>query len=116
MARRSPQWHVSGWPAILLTPFLLPVAILVQLLPLKKTRDRSVTEVIGFLTNFLHKTGGEWDWDDFTSIPITEPGLEAIRVQAASIRLPLDAEGYAKLRELRELAVSLERLSLMPQA
>jgi hypothetical protein len=106
---RSPVWHVSGWPAVLLAPIVLSVAIFLQLLSFKKTRDRSPAEVVKFLTDFLHHTGGEWDWDDFTTIPITNPGLDAIRAEAARITLPVDADGYSRLRDLRERAVNIER-------
>jgi len=73
MVRRSTDWHIAGWKAISLAPIALPLAILIQLLPLKKTQDRTPEEVAGFLRDFAEGTGGEWDWDDFTSVPITDP-------------------------------------------
>jgi len=60
------------------------------MLPFKKTRDRSVGDVVGFLRDFIDGRGGEWDWDDFTSVPITDPTLEAIRAEADLISLPID--------------------------
>lgn len=100
MVRRSTDWHIAGWKAILLAPIALPLAILIQLLPLKKTRDRTPTEVAGFLRDFAEGTGGEWDWDDFTSVAITDPRLEAIRIEAGLIPLQIEPEGMQKLREL----------------
>ena len=46
---------------------------------------RSASEVSQTITEFLDDSSGRWDWDDFTSIPITDPALEAIRAEAASI-------------------------------
>jgi hypothetical protein len=100
MVRRSNDWHIAGWKAILLAPIALPLAILIQLLPLKKTQDRTAVEVAGFLRDFAEHTGGEWDWDDFTSVPITDPRLEAIRTEADSIPLPITPEGMQRLQDL----------------
>jgi hypothetical protein len=103
------DWHVAGWRAFVLAPIVLPIAILLQLLPLKKTRDMSAIEVATVLRRFIEKTGGEWDWDDFTSVPVTDPALEAIRAEANRIRLPVNEDGTAKLRELYERALKLHR-------
>lgn len=40
----------------------------------------SKSEVIEYIENFLSAKGGDWDWDDFTSIPIDDPYLEKIRI------------------------------------
>jgi len=80
---KSTDWHVSGWLAVLLLPILLPVGLILQLLPFKKTRDRSPPEVAGFLRDFIQGQGGEWDWDDFESVPITDPKLDRIRREGA---------------------------------
>lgn len=52
--------------------------------PRKRTVDRSAPEVVGFLRDFLEGSGGEWDWDQFESVPITDPDLERIRQQATT--------------------------------
>ena len=57
-------------------------------------------EVAGFLRDAAGGTGSEWDWDDFTSVPITDSRLETIRAEAALIPLPIDPEGTQKLRDL----------------
>ena len=57
MSPRSKDWHISGWRAAILAAFALPVAILIQLLPLKKTRDRTAEEVVGFLRDFIKGSG-----------------------------------------------------------
>lgn len=100
MSRRSQDWHISGWLAIALVPLVLPIALVAKLVSTKKTRDRSAAEVAGFLRDFIDGTGGEWDWDDFTSVPITNQRLDAIRIEADRIPLPINQAGRIKLAEL----------------
>jgi hypothetical protein len=83
MQRTSPV-VITGWRAVLLAPIAVPLALLVSLWPGKKTVDRSPDEVAGFLRDFLDNSGGEWDWDEFESVPITDPELEHIRLQATT--------------------------------
>jgi hypothetical protein len=66
----------------------------------KKVKDRGPAEVAQFISNFLSGTGGEWDWDDFTSVPITNPSLEAIRAEAEMVQLPLNSTGRLALESL----------------
>jgi len=100
------RFHISGWPAILLAPLAIPVILLItlaqHLLGLKTSADLTAQDVESYLRDFLQGTGGDWDWDDFTSIPISDPSLESIREEAASVPLPLTAEGEATLRRLLE--------------
>lgn len=101
------RWlHISGWPAILLAPFAIPVILLIKLaerlLGLKTSVDLTAQEVESYLRDLVEGTGGDWDWDDFTSIPITDLTLEGVREEAALVPLPLDAEGEATLRRLLE--------------
>ena len=98
--RRPRYWHISGWPAVLLTPILLPVAVVVQLLPFKRTEDRPPEEVALYIREFLDGSGGDWDWDDFTSVPISDPWLDAIRDEADMVGLPVDQAGRATLETL----------------
>jgi hypothetical protein len=56
--------------------------------------------VEAYLRDFLEGTGGDWDWDDFTSIKITDPSLDAIREEAAWVDLPLTEEGRVTLSKL----------------
>ena len=44
-------------------------------------RDLTRQQVAKVLDDFLDGTGGKWDWDDFTSVPLADPELEAIRVK-----------------------------------
>jgi hypothetical protein len=98
--------HISGWPAMLLAPLVIPIILLIRLaervLGLKASVDLRAHDVESYLRDFLDGTGGDWDWDDFTSIPITDPTLEGIREEAALVPLPLDAKGEATLRGLLE--------------
>src|SRR4051812_21981368 len=101
MARHR-QRHISGWSAILLIPIVVPIAVIVALATrfglLKGTADLTAEDVEGYLADFLNGRGGDWDWDDFTSVPITDASLDHIREVASSVQLPLTPEGEATLR------------------
>jgi len=43
-------------------------------------------EVADIIENFLDGRGGEWDWDEFTSISIKDAYLDGIRCKCASLR------------------------------
>jgi hypothetical protein len=81
---------------------VLPVAMIAGLLsrPVRRTREK----VVRFLEDFLHGTGGDDDWDEFTSVPIEDPELEGLRRRADAIRLPMDDAGRETLRALLEEA------------
>ncbi len=74
---------ITGWVAILLAPIVIPIAFIAQLLPGKKTVDRTPADVVGYIKDLLEGTGGDWDWDDFECVPITDPELDNIRRRAA---------------------------------
>jgi hypothetical protein len=109
MMQRGSGNAMTGWAAILLAPIAIPIAILAGLLPGKKTVDRTPEDVVGYLTDVLEGTGGEWDWDDFECVPITDPDLDDIRRRAA-LAGPPDAD-VATLRLLiaEAAAVRLRR-------
>lgn len=99
------RWlHISGWPAILLAPLAIPILLLttvvVRVFGLKNTTDLTARDVEDYLRDFIEGTGGEWDWDDFISIPISDPTLDAIREEAIWVSLPVDDDGMATLRRL----------------
>ena len=96
---------LSEWFAILLLPILMPVALIDQLLPGKKTEDRTAAEVAAYLRDFIGGRGGEWDWDDFESIPITDPDLDRIRQEALMAGPP--GPDMAKLADLLRRAEAL---------
>jgi len=102
MARHR-QWHVRGAPACLLAPIAIPIILLIKLaevLGLKTSANLTAQDVEAYLQDFLDGRGGEWDWDDFTSIPITDPELEDIRRGALDVDLPLDDQGRTQLQSL----------------
>lgn len=76
----------------------LPVALLAGLFGSRE--KRTPDEVAAYLRNFIDGKGEEWDWDDFTSIPIADQTLEAIRQRAAAVELPVTDRGLTTLREL----------------
>lgn len=67
---------------------------------LKGTEDLTAEDVENYLEGFLDGKGGEWDWDDFTSTPITNPELDRIRAEARDMALPLGEEDRLRLVEL----------------
>ena len=60
------------------------------------------------MRRFMDGTGGPYEWDDFTSVPLKKvPELEAIRYAAAMVPLPADADGLARLQRLLDRTVAL---------
>jgi len=43
-------------------------------------------DVADTIEAFVNDTSGEWDWDDFISIPLKDPELEAIRKRCGMMR------------------------------
>lgn len=68
---------------VLLLPVLLVLLIVkLVILPFERPSHRSAEEVVRYLRDFIEDTGGQWDFDDFTSIPLADPRLESIRDRA----------------------------------
>jgi hypothetical protein len=105
MQRKSGE-VIEGWAAVLLAPLALPIALIAQMLPGKKTVDRTAEEVAGYLRDFLEATGGEWDWDEFECVPITDPELDALRIQAA-----LAAPPRPDIPRLRKLLAQAQQIA-----
>lgn len=103
---RHKQGHVTGWRAVVLAPVAIPALIIAmfvrKMLGKQSFAHLSTTDVERNLRGFLDGNGGEWDWDDFTSIPISDPALDRIRQEADAVDLPLTDRGEAKLRLLLE--------------
>jgi hypothetical protein len=78
----DPLWKkLVGW---LLLPFAL---LLVPFIPILNwlgwnKMNAKPEYVIEYLEKFIAGTEGPWDWDDFSSIPLTNPKLENIRERA----------------------------------
>jgi hypothetical protein len=60
----------------------------------------SADEVAKYLRDYIEGTGGEWDWDDFTSVPIADPELDDIRRKAAEVTAPDTEEAPTVLEKL----------------
>ncbi|HEY1125701.1 MAG TPA: hypothetical protein VGE65_08710 [Sphingobium sp.] len=112
MARHE-QRHVVGWPAFLLAPIAIPIALLAELAGrvglIRRTADLTADDVESYLIDFAEGRSGDWDWDDFTGIPITAPALEKIRREAAALDLPFSEQEHMRLRELIEEVRLLKR-------
>jgi hypothetical protein len=102
--------------------FVVPVLLIVKLvlMPFERPMKRSAEEVARYLRDFLEKSGGDWDWDDFISIPIADPRLEALRDRAAKLALPMaDADTgplQALVSEAEAIAASERTASLTAAA
>jgi hypothetical protein len=73
--------------------------------------DPTLEEIEKTISNFLQGTGGEWEWDDFTGIPLRDPKLDKIREQCADLQYTYRSkvkteycskEGIEVLKELHE--------------
>lgn len=70
---------------------LFALATLVPLVPflvwlLRRGAYATPEEVAATLEAFADGSGGRYDWDDFVSVPLRDPALEATRLRCA--RLP----------------------------
>jgi len=104
--KRTSSRAITGWKAVLLLPIAFPLGLIINLLPFKKTVDRTPEEVAGFISDFIDGSGGEWDWDEFECVPITDPALDAIRLRACSFGPP-----NANIAELRKLVAEAEAIA-----
>lgn len=102
------------WLGILLLPVIVPVVFVASLFG-KKTEDRNADEVAGFLRDFINDEGGEWDWDEFESVAITDAELEAIRREAV-LAGPRERRDQADFSKLRDLLARAEAISRTDQA
>lgn len=47
--------------------------------------ERTKVEVAEIIAAFLRGDGPAWAWDDFISVRIKDPSLDAVRVQCAAL-------------------------------
>jgi hypothetical protein len=102
---RASEKAVVGWKALLVAVFAVPIGLMLKVLPIKKSIDRTPVEVAGFLRDLIAGGGGEWDWDEFETVPITDKTLERIRHEAAKAGPP-----NPDIPRLRELLREVEGL------
>jgi hypothetical protein len=98
---------ITDWKAILLAPILIPLAVIAGLLPGGKSVKRTPDEVAGFLRDLIDGDGGEWDWDEFEAVPISDPELDGIRQRAAVAGPP-----NVDLAAISQLIIETERIAL----
>ena len=67
---------------------------------------RTAAEVARYLREFIDGVGGEWDWDDFESVPIADAVLDDIRQRAADAAPP-----NPDMQRLRQLLAEAEALA-----
>ncbi|WP_291193664.1 hypothetical protein [Hyphomonas sp.] len=93
---------------------IIPIATVVKLIsmPFERPVKRTAAEVAQYLRGVINDSDGNWDWDEFTSVPLSDPSLESIRQRAASVEMPVTEEGrrtlVALLREA-EVASKIRR-------
>lgn len=68
------------------------------------------SEVAEIIEQFLDGTGGPWDWDDFTSIRIADPELEAIRVRCVELHHATISGQYCGPDGLAEMRRMVDQL------
>jgi hypothetical protein len=105
----EPVW--KSFIGCLLLPFI-PIAII--LIPILNALGLNKLNVgpdylIRYLEKFIAETEGEWDWDDFCSIPLTDPELDDIRERACEFAPPLGLTDEDR-EELRNLLAEAKRL------
>jgi len=68
---------------------------------------RTAAEVAKYLRDFIDGVGGDWDWDDFESVPIADAALDDIRRRAAEAAPP-----NPDMQRLRQLLAEAEALAV----
>jgi len=91
---------------IVAVPFALIAGLVSTIFGLKA--KLSAAEVVIYLRDYIEGTGSDWDWDDFTSVPIADPRLDEIRRKATAVTAP-DTEDAPTV--LKGLLVEAERLA-----
>jgi len=105
--KRTSSHPITGWRAVVLAPFVLPFALIAGVFGAnKQTVDRTPEDVAGFIGDLIDGSGGEWDWDEFECVPITDPALDDIRLRAAVYAPP-----NANMAELRKLMAEAEAIA-----
>lgn len=90
--------------AYALIPIVVPIILVLKVFGIGKYKQRSAKEVAGFIGDFIEGSGGAWDRDDFISVSIKDPNLEAIRYEASMVGLPVSESGMEELKRIKEKA------------
>jgi hypothetical protein len=75
----------------------------------RKRQREDAAYAVQAMRAFIDGGGGPWDWDDFTSCPLSDPKLDSIRKRALALDLPLGPDERATLQRLAEEAEQLAR-------
>ena len=67
-------------------------------------------EVADIIEQFLDGTGGRWDWDDFTSVKIVDPELDAIRMRCVELYDAAARPAYCGQAGMSEMRQMIQRL------
>jgi hypothetical protein len=70
----------------------------------KRRNQLTGDDVADFIERHIQGTEGKWDWDEFTSIPIANDGLDRIRERCSELDgpLPISQETEQELRNIVE--------------
>jgi hypothetical protein len=68
----------------------------------KRRNNLTAAQVAGIIEKHLQGTEGPWDWDEFTSVPISDNWLDAIRLRCIQLDL---APTATRVRQLEESCV-----------
>ena len=79
-------------------PLALIAALVSKVFGLKA--KLSAAEVAKCLRDYIGGTGGVWDWDDFTSVPLADPQLDEIRREASAVTAPETEDAPIVLKRL----------------
>ena len=103
--------------ALLASPLFLVLAVLamfINFLGPKASRNLSKHEVANTLERFINGSGDEWEWDDFINgSTLLDEFLESIRIQCQqlpSTHPPLEGQGYCSaqgVQTMKQLVVKL---------
>lgn len=93
--------------------FIFAVIAKIIILPFERPQEITTTQVVLYLYEFIEGFGGDYDWDEFTSVPIANQQLESIRVRANQVNLPVDEEGLAALHLLLTEAKGLSEKEVL---
>ena len=114
IAPPNPFWQNAR--GVLAAVVFIPIVLALRLLmwPFERPLERTADEVADYLRDFLDNTSGDWDFDDFTSIPIADPRLESIRIRVGRVQEPMSEEGSEALRSLLSEVEALAEAEQLP--
>ena len=101
---------------------LFVLATLIPLFPFllwlsRRRSDATPSQVASVLEHFLNCSGGPWDWDDFISVSLRDPALDAVRIRCAGLpeEFPSQRPGtYCSEAGLEVIRAYLTRLREAP--